>query len=52
MLAGIYRRLGWTDDSKSALEHYKRLEQESAELEKKRRSVASETAADAAGAEA
>jgi tetratricopeptide (TPR) repeat protein len=43
VLAGIYRRLGWTDDSKSALEHYKRLEQESAELEKKRRSVTSAT---------
>ena len=44
VLAGVYRRLGWMDDSKSALEHYKRLDKESAELEKKRRAVASETA--------
>jgi tetratricopeptide (TPR) repeat protein len=44
VLAGVYRRLGWMDDSKSALEHYKRLDKESAELEKKRRSVASEAA--------
>jgi len=42
VLAGVYRRLGWMDDSRSALEHYKRLDKESAELEKKRRSVASE----------
>jgi tetratricopeptide (TPR) repeat protein len=45
VLAGVYRRLGWMDDSRSALEQYKRLEQESAELEKKRRSVAGEAAA-------
>ena len=44
VLAGVYRRLGWMDDSRSALEHYKRLDKESAELEKKRRSVASEAA--------
>jgi tetratricopeptide (TPR) repeat protein len=44
VLAGVYRRLGWMDDSRTALEHYKRLDKESAELEKKRRSVASEAA--------
>jgi tetratricopeptide (TPR) repeat protein len=44
VLAGVYRRLGWTDESRSALEHYKRLDKESAELEKKRRSVESEAA--------
>jgi hypothetical protein len=44
VLAGVYRRLGWMDDSRSALEHYKRLEQESAELEKKRRSAAGDAA--------
>jgi tetratricopeptide (TPR) repeat protein len=41
VLAGIYRRLGWTVESQTALEQFKRLEQESAELEKKRRSGAS-----------
>ena len=40
VLAGVYRRLGWTDDSRKALEMFKRLEQESSELEKKRRSGA------------
>ena len=43
MLAGVYRRLGWTDESRKALEEFKRLERESAELEKKRRSVAPST---------
>jgi tetratricopeptide (TPR) repeat protein len=51
VLAGVYRRLGWMDDSKSALEHYKRLDKESAELEKKRRSVASEAATTPPGRE-
>ena len=32
--------MGWTDDSRKALEEFKRLERESADLEKKRRSVA------------
>ena len=36
VLAGVYRQLGWMDDSRKALEHFKRLDQESAELEKKR----------------
>ena len=44
VLAGVYRQLGWTDDSRKALEEFKRLDQESAELEKKRRSVADEAA--------
>ena len=44
MLAGVYRRLGWMDDSRTALEHYKRLDKESAELEKQRRSIANEAA--------
>jgi tetratricopeptide (TPR) repeat protein len=39
VLAGLYRQLGWTDDNRKALEEFKRLEKESAELEKKRRSV-------------
>jgi hypothetical protein len=36
----VYRQLGWTDESRKALEHFKRLDQESAALEKKRRSAA------------
>jgi protein O-GlcNAc transferase len=39
VLAGVYRRLGWSDDSRKALDMFKRLEQESNELEKKRRSA-------------
>jgi tetratricopeptide (TPR) repeat protein len=41
VLAGVYRRLGWMDESRQALDAFKRLEQESAELEKKRRSAGS-----------
>ena len=52
VLAGVYRRLGWMDDSRSALEHYKRLDKESAELEKKRRSCRERNRDHAAGAEA
>jgi tetratricopeptide (TPR) repeat protein len=37
VLAGVYRRLGWTDESRKALEMFSRLERESRELEKKRR---------------
>ena len=40
VLAGVYRQMGWTDDSRKALEQFKRLDQESADLEKKRRSAA------------
>ncbi len=40
VLAGIYRRLGWMDESKKALEVFSKLEEESRELEKKRRSAA------------
>jgi tetratricopeptide (TPR) repeat protein len=39
VLAGVYRRLGWPDESRKALEMFKRLEQESNELDKKRRSA-------------
>jgi hypothetical protein len=38
VLANVYRRLGWPDESRKALDMFKRLEQESNELEKKRRS--------------
>ena len=37
VLAGVYRRLGWTDESRKALDVFRRLERESNELEKKRR---------------
>lgn len=37
VLAGVYRRLGWMDESRKALDVFKRLERESSELEKKRR---------------
>ena len=37
VLAGVYRGLGWLDESKKALESFKRLERESSELEKLRR---------------
>jgi tetratricopeptide (TPR) repeat protein len=40
VLANVYRRLGWADESRKALEMFKRLEQESSELDKKRRSGA------------
>ena len=31
VLAGVYRQMGWTDDSRKALEEFKRLDQESAD---------------------
>jgi len=37
VLAGVYRRLGWNDDSKEALQMFTRLERESRELDEKRR---------------
>jgi tetratricopeptide (TPR) repeat protein len=37
VLAGAYRRLGSMDESRKALEAFQKLERESAELEKKRR---------------
>jgi tetratricopeptide (TPR) repeat protein len=37
VLAGVYRRLGWMDESRKALEVFQKLERESAELDKKRR---------------
>ena len=39
VLAGVYRRLGWMDESRKALEMFKRLDRESNELDKKRRSA-------------
>ena len=39
VLAGVYRRLGWMEESRKALEVFRKLEQESEELEKKRRSA-------------
>jgi tetratricopeptide (TPR) repeat protein len=39
VLAGVYRQLGRTVESRTALEQFKRLDQESAALEKKRRSA-------------
>ena len=38
VMAGLCRRLGLTEESRKALDIFKRLEQESAELDKKRRS--------------
>ena len=42
VLANVYRRLGWKDESKKALEVFTKLERETTELEKKRRSAADE----------
>jgi tetratricopeptide (TPR) repeat protein len=39
VLAGVYRRLGQEEASRQALEEFKRLEQESAELEQLRRQL-------------
>ena len=39
VLAGVYRRHGWMEESRKALEEFKRLEAESSELEKLRRNV-------------
>ena len=39
VIAGLYRRLGRTDDSRTALETFTRLERESQELEKMRRNA-------------
>jgi tetratricopeptide (TPR) repeat protein len=44
VLAGVYRRLGWADESRKALDVFKRLERESQELEAKRRRDAGSTA--------
>jgi tetratricopeptide (TPR) repeat protein len=37
VLAGVYRRLGWTKDSQEALASFKRLEQEGRDLDEQRR---------------
>jgi tetratricopeptide (TPR) repeat protein len=39
VIAGVFRRLDLTEESRKALEMFKRLEQEAAELDKKRRGV-------------
>ena len=39
VLAGVYRRLGWMEESRKALEAFQQLEKESSELEKKRRAT-------------
>ncbi len=44
VLAGVYRRLDWMDESRKALEMFKRLDRETNELDKKRRSAASPAA--------
>jgi len=40
VLAGLYRRLGYKDDSRAALDMFQRLDRETAELDKKRRGAA------------
>jgi tetratricopeptide (TPR) repeat protein len=40
VLAGVYRRLGWTEESQKALDAFKRLDRESNELDRKRREAA------------
>jgi Flp pilus assembly protein TadD len=40
VLAGVYRRMGWTDESRKALDSFKRLERETNELDKQRRTAA------------
>src|SRR5213075_178442 len=39
VLAGVYRRLGWMEESRKALEAFQQLEKESSELDKKRRAT-------------
>jgi tetratricopeptide (TPR) repeat protein len=39
VLAGVYRRLGWMEESRKALAAFQQLEKESSELEKKRRAT-------------
>ena len=51
VLAGIYRRLGKPEESKKALDSFTRLDQESNELEKMRRSLSSTRAAPHPGGE-
>jgi tetratricopeptide (TPR) repeat protein len=51
VLAGIYRRLGKTEESKKALDSFTRLDQENNELEKMRRSLSRNRAAPHPGGE-
>jgi tetratricopeptide (TPR) repeat protein len=41
VLSGVYRRMGWADESREALKVFQRLEEESQALEKKRRAATS-----------
>src|SRR5262245_58375979 len=50
VLAGLYRRLGKADESKKALDSFRRLEREANELEKMRREHRKNAAAPGAGA--
>ena len=47
VLAGVYRRLDWMDESRKALEMFKRLDRETNELDKKRRSAVNPAASPA-----
>ncbi len=49
VLAGVYRRLGWNDESQKALETFKRLDRESSELDKLRRGASGTGAASQPG---
>jgi tetratricopeptide (TPR) repeat protein len=49
VLANVYRRMGWKDESKSALDVFTKLERETTELERKRRSAADAMAPKAPG---
>jgi hypothetical protein len=50
VLANVYRRLGKTEESRKALESFKRLEREAAELEKMRREQRKSAASPSDGA--
>jgi tetratricopeptide (TPR) repeat protein len=50
VLAGLYRRLGKADESRKALDSFKRLERESSDLEKMRREQRKNAAAPSGGA--
>ena len=39
VLSNVYRRLGWTDESRKALDVFTKLERETSDLERKRRSA-------------
>jgi tetratricopeptide (TPR) repeat protein len=41
VLAGVYRQMGWMDESKKALDMFKQLDKENQDLDKKRRGLSS-----------